>query len=232
MSKAPGQSGLSGQAGYPRGRFQGSFDPAMGRGYRGGDRVVIPAGEQRQLVNHGLVDAYFRWKISLYGEAVDGVSYNALTAYFLQVSVVGKNENDAIERNTLIGIGRGQVLYVPGRSLNVIAINPTDRDIAIHYSLDEATPGLSAWTTDEQISTAAETPLDIASFSTQLQVFSLTGGTNWRIRGYDAVGAVVYDEVLNAPRSAQVPVVPSLFYTIAPVAAGAHSCVVVYQCVG
>lgn len=227
-----GRRVLEAQAGYPKGKFQGSFDPAMGRGYRAGDQVVVPAGESKTLVNHGLIDGFFRWKISLYAEEADGAVYDATTAYVLSVDVVGKNENDAIPRNTLVGLGRGQVLYVPGRSLSVLVTNPTDQDIKVHFSLDEATPGLSAWTTDEQITTDLETPLDVAAFANGVQLYGLNGGSQWMLRGYDTSGALAYNEILSVPRSSAVAIVPSFFYTIAPVSVGTHTCTVVYSCVG
>lgn len=233
MSNDPvGRKVFGGGMGYPKGRFQGSFDPAMGRGYRGGDRVIVPAGEQKLLCNHGQKDEFFRWKISLFAETDASGVYTANTAYYVAVVIAGKNENDNIERDTIVGLGRGQVLYVPGRSLRVTAQNPTDQPIVIHYSLDEATPGLAAWTTDEQIEVSAETPLDVAAFAQQLQVFGLAGGVNWTLRGYDASGTLVYSEVVNAPRSAPIALVPSLYYTIQPTIAGTYNCMIVYSCLG
>lgn len=236
MSRDPvGRNVLSPQAGYPQGRFRGSFDPAMGRGYRAGDRVVIAAGEQVTLVNHGLVDQYFRWKISLFADSAEGAVYDPNTAYPIIVTVTGKNENDAIPRQTIVGLGRGQVLYVPGRSLQVLALNPTEQPIGMHYSLDEATPGLSSWTTDEAVTvgTGVEYPLDVAAFAQALQLVGLTGATTWTLRGYDAAGTLVSNEVLSPPRSAIIPLAPSLYYTLEPTAGvGTHSCLIVYSCVG
>lgn len=232
MTNPVGRNVLSGQYGYPNKRFQGSFDPALGRGHRGGDRVVIPAGETVTLVNYGLQDGYFRWKVSLLAEGTDDGVYDVQTAYPLLVQITGKYENDVITRTPNLSIGRNAVVYVPGRTLNVLATNPTDQPIAVHYSLDEATPGLSAWTSDDTLTIAAETDLDIPPFASTLQLFGLTGGTNWTLRGYDSGGTVVYQEILNSPRSAQVPISPSLFYTVEPTAAGTHAIHALFQCVG
>lgn len=223
---------LQPQAGYPSGKFTGAFDPRMGRGYATGNLVELAPGETKPLSNHGQIDGFFRWKVSLNVIAVDGETYDPNTAYPVSVTVTGKNENDAIERDTIVGLGRGQVIYVPGRSLSILATNPTDKTLAIQYSLDEATPGLSAWTTDEPIEIDGEYALNIAAFSTTLQVLTDATSTGWTLRGYDQTGALIYEEVLTAPRSGQIPVAPSLYYTLEPANAGTWTGLVVYQCVG
>lgn len=221
-------------AGYGKGSFNGSFDPRMGRGYAAGDIVTVEPNETRTLVNHGLVDAFFRWKVSLNVVGNRDATYAPNTAYPMLVRVVGKNENDAIDRNTVVGLGRGQVLYVPGRSLQVLATNPTDQPLDIQYSLDEATPGLSSWTSDEPISLTAGTeyPLTIEAFATSIQVVSTSASPGWILRGYDQTGTLIYEETTPAPRSGLVPVAPSLYYTIEPASPGTWDALVVYQCVG
>lgn len=224
---------LSAQAGYPKGAFRGSFDPKMGRGYDLGNQVLIPAGESVTLTNHGLVDHYFRWKVSLYAAPAPNVVYQTNHAYYVDVLAEMRAENDDIPRPTQVAMGRGQVLYAPGRAINVVATNPTERDIVLHYSMDEATPGLSAWTVSERFTTdSGELELTVAPFAQSLQVLGLSGGVGWTLRGYDIDGNVLYQETLTMPRSAQIPVAPSLLYTLQPSLGGTHTCMVVYQCVG
>lgn len=226
---------FSGQAGYPAGRFAGAFDPAMGRGYRAGNAVVIPAGTSQAVVNHGIVNQFFRWKVSLHVEPGPEVVIPALTAFFLRVTVTGKNENDIIEREVEVPlIGGGQVVYVPGRSLIVMVENPTDVDLTLHYSLDEATPGLSAWETSELFSLTAgvETALAIPNFANSIQILSLSGGASWILRGYDMNGVLTYRETLAPPRSADVSLAPNLVYTLEPTVGAGVPCNVLYQCAG
>lgn len=222
---------LEAQAGYPKGKFDGSFDPAMGRGYRAGDAVRLEAGETRMVNNHGLVDGFFRWKVRLHVEAAaDGV-YAANRAFPVEVTVHGKNENDRIPQVVQVPLGGGQVIYVPGRSLEITVTNLTAQPLILHYGLDEATPGLSAWETSEILTgVAVETALDVPAFANSLRVFCISGGPAWILRGYDNSGTLIYQETLAVPRSADVELVPSLLYTIEPLAAS--NCAIHYQCVG
>lgn len=230
-----GQKVLSAQAGYPQGHFQGAFDPGMGRGYRGGNQVLVPANTPEMiLVNHGQTDGFFRWKLRLYAVPVDPADVVADTAYFVRVTSYAKYENDQIPQETEVALNSGQTLYGPGRSIAVYVENPTDIDIYVHYELDEATPGLSGYTTTEHLELDAGTPVDltIPNNLNSFQVFSVTGGPGFTVRGYDLNSNLVFEDVLSAGTSASVSFVPSLRYTLEAGAGAGIRCVILYQCVG
>lgn len=230
-----GENVLPPQAGYPQGKFHGAFDPAMGRGYRIGVNRVIEAGaDNLQVHNAGMLDQFFRWKVSLSVQQAPGTTPPAATAHFLTITVRGASENDQIDQVVQVPLGGAQVVYCVGRALSIIVDNPTDLDLVLNYRLDEATPGLSSWTTTQAISGSAGTELELAlpNFTNTLQVYSPSTGPTWVLRGYDLTGALVYDEVLTAPRSAAIPVLPTLAYTLEPNIGAAVPANVLYQCAG
>lgn len=207
----------------------------MGRGYRIGDYLVIPANTTNvTLINHGATDLFFRWKVTLYVESDPTGTYAADTSYYLDIRVAPKAENDEIPRTFQIQRGLSQVVYGPGRSLVVTVTNPTDQPLVIHYNLDEATPGLSPFRANAEVTADAGTPEDLSPppFATDLQLFGIAGGTGWIIRGYNLAGTLVFQETLAVPRSAAIPILPTLRYTIEPAVGAAQTAIIQYSCVG
>lgn len=226
---------FSGQAGYPRGAFTGNFDPAMGRGYRIGDFVVIPPNTYNHtLVNHGSTNLFFRWKVTLYADSAPDGIYAANTSYYLTVRIAPKAENDEITRVVQIQRGGTQIVYGPGRTLVVTVDNPTNQPLVIHYNLDEATPGLSPFRGNAELLADAGVAEELLPppFATDLQLFGVAGGTGWILRGWNLSGTLVYEEVLAVPRSASIPILPTLRYTLEPAVGLAQTAVIQYSCVG
>lgn len=227
--------------GYRRPLFS-AVDHGLGRGYRIGDQVRVPAlagtgspaPPAQMLVNHGMADHVYRWKISLYVSVPPDVTDVPLSGLCLQFRIFGKAENDRIQRRPSVSSEDGQVIYVHGRSLYMEAINPQSVDLIAHYNLDEASPGLATWMDQQTFSAlTAETPLDVSPFAQSITVLSPgSAGPSPVIRGYADGGVLVYEETLPRPRSAALPRVPCLDYTIAPIGAGPQAHIVSYQCVG
>jgi len=210
-------------------------DPAMGRGYRIGDQRVVPAGATGfSIHNHGLVDHYYRWKVKLACSFPTGVPDPATDGMRLRFHIFGKAENDRIEHRVSVSPNDAQVVYVHGRSVEILCDNPTTVPLVAQYNLDEAAPGLSTWEDMEFFTAlAVETPLDIPPFCDAFVVLSPGAAAPApRIRGYLPGGVVGYDEVLAVPRPLAIPRTPNLDYTIAPTGAVPQVHTVHYQCVG
>jgi len=207
----------------------------MGRGYRTGANRNIPAGEvDLQVHNAGMQDQFFRWKVTLACHQTRGTTLAPLTAYYLDVTVRGANENDQVDQVVQVPLGGAQVIYCVGRTLTITVDNPTDLDLTLNYRLDEATPGLSAWTVTQALvgSALTETELVLPNFVNTLQLYSASGGPTWTLRGYDLAATLLYSEVLSAPRSDAIPVLPTLLYTLEPTLGAAVPASLLFQCSG
>lgn len=167
-------------------------------------------------------------------DSAAGATISPATAYYLTLRAVAKNENDDIVHLVQIPLGGAQIVYAPGRTLTVLVDNPTDQPLTLHYNLDEATPGLSPYTSAASITGSAgtETDLNIPTFCSSLIMCGVSGGIGWTLRGYDLTGALVYSEVLPVPRSSTIPLLPTLQYTIEPVAGVGQVAQFLYQCLG
>lgn len=227
-----GSPWLPPSAGYP-GPTAAALDPAMARGYRIGDTKTVANGATELLANHGHQDHYFRWKVTLGVRDADGVAYTPNTAYTALFNVLIKVENDRILRRCAVPRGGGQVLYAPGRFIDVSVTNAGSQPLQIDYNLDEATPGLSSWSWFEDLAgVVAETELDVPEFCTSAQIFTPTGSAGFTLRGYGATGALVYFETLFVPRSGEIALAPGLLYTVQNVGPGAQDGHIHYRCVG
>jgi hypothetical protein len=127
-----------------------SFDPAAGRGYRIGDQKLVPAGSgfngvpPVNVANHGAADVIARWKVTFYVRDPAG-SDSAQLGSRLRIVTLSKMENDEIPRRCTVTLDDAQVIYAPGRALQIFAYNPMPFDLVIEYNLDEVTAGLSRW---------------------------------------------------------------------------------------
>lgn len=152
-------------------------DPAMGRGYRIGNQRTVPAGATGfSIANHGLIDHYYRWKVTLGVAIPPGVVDPPTDGMRVRFHIFGKAENDRIEHRASVSPTDGQVVYVTGRSIEILADNPGAIPLIAQYNLDEASPGLSTWE-DMEFFTAltAETPLDLSPFTDAIVVLSPGG---------------------------------------------------------
>ena len=152
----------------------------------------------------------------------------------MRFRVFAKMENELIPRTCFVTTGNAQVIYAPGRSLEITADNPQAFDLQAHYSLDEYAGGLSEWE-DRQLITGmvAETDLELPNFCARFEVFSPgAAAAPPSVKGYGPGGVLVYEEVLAVPRSGEIPIIPQLDYTISPTGVPAQSHVVLYECVG
>lgn len=214
-----------------------SFDPAMGRGYRIGNRILIPAGagvtagtRPIQLANHGWQDQLYRWKITMGTEADTVLPPD--TGAHLRYTALAKMENDLIPRTISVGPGEAGVLYAPGRALDLLVSNPSPFDLWANFSLDEASSGLADWADRETfIAIAAAQDMNPPTFCDTFKVYSVTGGNPPLVQGFDDLGNLVYSEVLAVPRSAEIDRIPGIRYTIAP-AGGVGTYVIYYNCLG
>lgn len=219
------------------------FDPAAGRGYRIGDQRAIPALAgfpplvgfpipAELLVNHGFPDEIRAWKATLHVTDPTGV-VPALTGAGLRFIVRAKMENDLIPRQCFVSVGNAQVIYAPGRSIEVQCFNPNAFVLTTHWQIDEATAGLAAWEDQELfLALAVQTPMTLPPFCDSFEVYSPgPGAPAPRVRGYGPLGVVVYDQTLPVPASGIVTVIPNVAYTIAPTAAPQDH-IVRYACIG
>jgi hypothetical protein len=127
-----------------------SFDPAAGRGYRIGNQMTVPAGAgfngqpPVNVANHGAADVIARWKVTFYVRDPAG-SDSSQQGSRLRIVTLSKMENDEIPRRCTVTLDDAQVIYAPGRALQIFAFNPMPFDLVIEYNLDEVTAGLSRW---------------------------------------------------------------------------------------
>lgn len=220
---------------FPR-EFQ-RHDPAFGRGYRIGNKNTVPANTPQAnpvgLINFGKPDVVGRFKITL--NVQDPTSAEpANTGAGLRFQIIAQMENDKIPRTCFVSVGGGQVLYVPGRSLNVVAWNPYAIGLEAHWNIDEVVAGISVWEDVDLFvdSTAltVEAALDLPTFCTGFEVFTISGGPAPTIRGYSNTQQV-FRETVTAGRSGRIPVVPGFDYTIEP-GVNPQNVAVVYTCQG
>ncbi len=216
------------------------FDPALGRGYRIGQKLVVPAGAGLNpwapptvLANHGDPEKIFRWKVTCYVTMPDGVADPPLTGAGLRFVVRARMENDNIPRTAFVTLGDAQALYAPGRSLSVLAFNPNPFDLVAEVALDEYVGGISVWEdTLLYEDLAAETELVFPPFCSRFQVFSRSTGGTCEVRAYAPSGAIVYNEVLGIPRSGMLDRLPNTDYTIRPTGVGLQTHQVLFVCDG
>jgi len=217
----------------------------MGRGYRIGDQRTISAGAgfpgvvpgiinpAVALANYGQPHEFRRWKVTLHVADPDG-NTPALQGSGLRFTVTAKMENEIIPRRVFISVGDAQVIYAPGRSIEILGLNPNTFDLRAHWQVDEETAGLSTWE-DREIFTAlsAETVLDIPPFCDHFQIYSPgAAAPSARVRGYATGGTVAFDSIVAVPDSGDLSRVPDLLYTITPTGAAPQVHAVRYQCVG
>lgn len=216
------------------------FDPALGRGYRIGQRLIVPANSgffpgtpPTVLANHGDPEKIFRWKVTCYVTMPDGVADPVQQGSGLRFVVRAKMENDNIPRTAFVTLGDAQALYAPGRSLSVLAFNPNPYDLIAEVALDEYVGGISVWEdTLLYDNLTAETELVFPPFCSRFQVFSRAGAAAAEIRAYDPSGAIVYSEVLATPRSGMLDRLPNTDYTIRPSTPGPQVHQVLFVCDG
>jgi hypothetical protein len=198
------------------------WDPALGRGYRIGNANAVPSGagilnsgiEPVTLVNHGEVNRIGRWKVTL---MVKDPAGNDVTrdGVGLRFVVTARMENDIIPRTCFVTLGDAQVIYAPGRAMEVIAINPSAIDLEAHWNIDEVTAGLSRWE-DVQVFDAlgGETDLELPPFCGSFEVFGVMGQAAPMLRGYGPGGTLLYSEIIGSPRSGPIPRIPSIDFTL------------------
>jgi hypothetical protein len=198
-------------------------------GYKIGDQVEVAAlagfaGNPRQALRIGsLPNHIFRWKIQLAAAIPPGTVLPANGSAGLRFFVRASSGNEIITRRVFVQaslsngvVGNASILYVFGRSIDFEVENPSGFPMTAHYGLDEATAGFSYWSDFQTVSTAAaEVLLDLPPFCSSFEVVTLSTSPGAQLRGYNAAGTLVYDEVLTSPRSDRIAVVPGLRYTLA-----------------
>jgi len=228
------------------------FDPALGRGYRIGDHKPVPAysgfqvGVGTQLVppvvlaDYGSPNRVHRWKVTVHVADPDGNDAPRSGAG-LRFTILAKMENELIPRRCFVTVGSSQVLYAPGRSIRILALNPMDFQLEAHYNLDEFAGGLSTWEDMQYFggsnpfsgALAAEADLNLPPFCSSFEVFSPGAGAPApRLRAYGPGGVVVYDEVLTVPASGEIERIPNVDYTLDITGAAPQTHMVLYQCTG
>lgn len=216
------------------------FDPALGRGYRIGQRLIVPANSgffpglpPTVLANHGDPEKIFRWKVTCYVTMPDGVTPPVLQGSGLRFVVRAKMENDNIPRTAFVTLGDAQALYAPGRSISVLAFNPNSYDLLAEVALDEYVGGISVWEdTLLYDNLLGETELVFPPFCSRFQVYTQAGAGAAEIRAYDPSGVIVYSEVLAVPRSGLLDRLPNTLYTIRPTGAPPQTHQVLFVCDG
>jgi len=221
----------------------------MGRGYRIGDFKAVPARagfaasppgsglvDPVVLVDNGEINIIRRWKVTLSCQDPEGNDPTRSGAG-LRFTVLAKMENERIVRRCFTTTNQSAVIYAPGRSIRVLALNPNNFELEAHYQIDEFTAGLSDWK-DQQFfggvdALTGETDLSVPPFCDTFEVFSPGAGSPPpRIRGYGPGGVVAYDEVLTVPRSGEIKRIPNLDYTLSPTGAAPQTHIVLYECTG
>jgi len=213
----------------------------MGRGYRIGNFTPVPAGagmpgsgvEAVTIVNHGEVNRIGRWKITMMVKDPEGNDVGKDGAG-LRFTTIAKMENEIIPRTCFVTLGDAQVIYAPGRSLEVLAFNPMAIDLVAHWNIDEVTAGLARWEDsqflDFGVIPAVETDVATPPFCGSFEVFGNTGDASPTLKGYAPGGSLVYTEILAVPRSGTIPRIPGLDFTITPGAGTKH--VIYFVCDG
>ena len=205
--------------------------------YKIGDQVLVPAlsgvgGTPTLLRNFFLPDRILRWKAVLSVELPDGVTLPANTSGGLRFRVTSRMGNEIQARTAFVGVGNAVVLYAPGRSLEIVAINPSAvTPFMAHYGTDEATAGFSPWEDFESFAAGdvvAETELTMQRFCREIEIFSVNGAPAPTLRGYDQTGTAVYLDVLPVPKSGRISASPNFRYTIQ----GAGAYTVLYHMLG
>ena len=217
------------------------YDPGFGRGYRIGNAQMVPAGagvldsNPILLTNHGRASTVGRWKISFGVKDPLGLDTSKSGAG-LRFLVRARMENDDIPRTCFVDLGGGQCIYAPGRSINVIALNPSDIDLEAHWNIDEVTAGLGLWEDSQTFAGAtaltAETPIDVPTFCGRFEVFTVSGDPPLVLTAYANGGAVVYSEPLSVPRSGTITRIPGVDFTLTPPGGGPQNAIVSFSCDG
>lgn len=204
-----------------------SFDRDLGY-TKIGDRVLVPAGAgmtvgipEVSLQNVTMADRIMRWGIVLAAEIPDGTVIPANTALGLQFVIRATSANELIPKTVYTEAGVGEVgparlMYARGRTLAIVAMNPTAVDLYAHYGLDNAVAGFSTWQTFEEITTdATEVTLYPPTYTTTMEVLTLSANPAAHLRGYNNAGVLVFDQTLTTPNSGAIPLYPGLLYTLA-----------------
>lgn len=192
-----------------------------------GDRVLVPAGAgmtvgipEISLQNVSMADRIMRWGIVLGAEIPDGTVIPANTALGLQFAIRATSANELIPKTIYTEAGIGEVgparlLYARGRTLSVVAMNPTAVDLYAHYGLDNAVAGFSTWQTFEEITTdATEVTLYPPPYTISMDVLTQQVNPAAHIRGYNNAGVLAFDQTLTVPNSGTIPLFPGLLYTL------------------
>lgn len=218
------------------------FDPALGRGYRIGKQETVPAGAGTTaagtppvvLYNSGNMDHVSRWRITLNARDPLG-NVPALQGAGLRYIVTATQENETIPRTAFLNAQSNDavVLYAPGRSLTVVAINENAFSLQSNFSVDEASAGLAEWRDQATfVALAAETELVLPNFCDWFEVATPSGAPLPRVRGYGPAGVLYYDEILTASNLQQVYRIPGLRYTLTPSGGGAGNYIALFHCLG
>lgn len=228
-----------------------AFDRDMS-GYLIGDVVSVPAGAgvlatvpRVQLKLVGAPDYILRWKAMLAASIPPGTVIPVNAALGLRFHVSALMGNEQILRRCFVRggvatvaspqiIGNGQTLYVPGRTLRIEVENPSGVAINAHYGVDGGTAGFSYWTDFQEITSTfpAEVELDMPSFTRTFMVLGISTAAPPEVRGYNALGTLIYSQVLAAGNSGPQEVDPHLRYTLRASAGGPLTYSVVYNCLG
>ena len=222
-------------------RDQFRFDPALGRGYRIGQQKTVPAGAgvtvgipPELLYNNGDMSHEFRWRITLGVRDPEG-NVPALQGAGLRFLVTATQENEQIVRTAFLSANTNDavVLYAPGRSLDVRAINPNGFSLQANFSVDEAAAGLTEWRDQQQFFGATvETELQVPNFCDWFQVVAASGTPLPRVRGYGPGGVLVYNEIQPATNLQQIYRIPGVAYTVEPSGGSPGNFIALFHCLG
>ena len=222
--------GGGGNGGWPPKEMR-AFDPAMGRGYRIGDSVVIPAlagfpggPDAVRIVNHGDANRISRWKITLNTSDPNANDTDLRRGSSLQYRITASMENEVIPRRATVTVNDSQVVYAPGRTIEILAFNRMPWGLVAQYSLDEVTAGMSRWKDAENFEIGLlttepggqEFAMDFPPFCSAFEVFTKSTNPGATVRAYNGVGTMVYSETVAAPRSNLIIRIPGCDYTIEP----------------
>jgi hypothetical protein len=222
----------------PGGRGLSQVEPAIGRGYRTGHHLTVPAlaGSAMPavlLANLAHIEKVTPFKLTL-GTSDDegndpGIADGALLRFFVSHSI----ENDRFHRVVDVTVGNAQVIYVTARSIKVEVENEQAFTLQADMALDEASPGVSVWYVQERFpALGVEVAMDIPPFCQEFRVYTPTGVAPARLRGYAPGGTLFVDQNLTVPSSGEIQRIPGLDYTLTASAGGPTAHIVNYSCFG
>lgn len=203
-------------------------------GHTLGDTFALPANMTvpQPLMHYGSNDMKrYKVTISVRDAAGGDVARNGRGVRFFVHAQI-QNERHP-PRRCFVTIGDGRIVYAPGTSVKVEALNPENIPLEVSISLDESSHGFSDYwdvETFENIS-AGEHDLDVPPYCRAMVVLTDAAANPAIIRGYGTGGAAIYQETLAVPRSADIPRLPRMDYTL-QASAGNPDYWVYYFCEG